>query len=363
MSLDALVREGAADSSVIMLGGGMPATELFPRAALTDAFRAAMDDPAAAALQYDWPEGRHGLREWVAARLRGRGADVDHNAVILTAGAQQGISLACQFLLRPGSRVRVSAESYPAALELFRQREVVLAVGTAPADCVYVMDGIDNPYGSASDPDARADLIREGLPLIVDEAYAELDFEGRIPRPLLADARDRVWHVGSVSKTLSPGLRTGWLVPPPHLVGRVRRAKFTTDLQSSTMSQLLVERFLATEDYDAHLVRARSLYARRASVLSTAVRRHLPEWRFLEPAGGFALFLQTDHVSEHPTADQEWLRTATHHGVAFDPGSLFQVQPGSGTLAMRLCFSAADDEHLIEGAKRLRTAWRAYLKA
>lgn len=363
MSLDAIVREGAADSSVIMLGGGMPATELFPRGSLTRAFRAAMDDPTAAALQYDWPEGRIGLRKWVAARLRRRGADVDHNAVILTAGAQQGIALACQFLVRPGARVRVSVESYPAALELFRQREAVLALGKEPADCAYVMDGIDNPHGSAPDPDARASLIREGLPLIVDEAYAELDFESRIRRPLLADARDRVWHVGSVSKTLSPGLRTGWLVPPPDLVERVRRAKFTSDLQSSTMSQLLVERFLTIEDYDAHLVRARDLYARRAGVLSTAVRRYLPEWRFSEPAGGFAIFLKTDHVAEHPTADEEWLRTATGHGVAFDPGALFQARPGSGTLAMRLCFSAADDEHLIAGVKRLRTAWRAHLEA
>lgn len=363
MSLDALVREGAADSRVIMLGGGMPATELFPRDVLTAAFRSAMDDPSAAALQYDWPEGRHGLREWVAARLRGRGADVDHNAVILTAGAQQGINLACQFLLRPGSRVRVSAESYPAALELFRQREAVLALGMAPADCVYVMDGIDNPHGSAPHPGARANLIRERLPLIVDEAYAELDFEGRIHRPLLADARDRVWHVGSVSKTLSPGLRTGWLVPPPHLVGRVRRAKFTSDLQSSTMSQLLVERFVATDDYDAHLTRARELYARRAGVLSAAVRRHLPEWRFSEPAGGFALFLETDHVVKHSAADETWLRTATGHGVAFDPGSLFRVRPELGTLAMRLCFSAADEEHLVEGVHRLRRAWSSHLQA
>ncbi|WP_377454531.1 aminotransferase-like domain-containing protein [Rhodococcoides fascians] len=363
MSLDALIREGAADRSVIMLGGGMPAPELFPRHALTAAFRAMMEDPTAAALQYDWPEGQGGLREWVAARLRGRGADVDRNDVILTAGAQQGIALACQALLEPGARVRVSVESYPAALELFHNRNAVLAVGDEPADCVYVMDGIDNPHGSSPEPNARAGLIREGLPLIVDEAYAELDFEGRVARPLLADARDRVWHVGSVSKTLSPGLRTGWLVPPPHLVERVRRAKFTSDLQSSTLSQLLVERFLATEDYDAHLVRARKLYAKRAQVLSTAVRRHLPEWRFAEPAGGFALFLETEHFAKHPKADEDWLRTATGHGVAFDPGSLFQVRPVPGTLAMRICFSATGDAHLVAGVDRLRTAWRAHLDA
>jgi 2-aminoadipate transaminase len=363
VSLDSLIRQGAADSNVIMLGGGMPASELFPRELLTSAFRAAMDDPAASALQYDWPEGQGSLREWVAVRLRLRGADVDRNDVILTAGAQQGISLACQFLLKPGGRIRVSTESYPAALELFRHRDAVLILGKEPADCVYFMDGIDNPRGAAPDPIARTALIREGLPLIVDEAYAELDFEGRTLRPLVADVRDRVWHVGSVSKTLSPGLRMGWLVPPRRMVERVRRAKFSTDLQSSTLSQVLVERFLADEDYEAHLVRARELYERRARALCAAVQEHLPEWRFSEPAGGFAVFAETEHHAEHPRADEDWLRTATDYGVAFDPGSLFQVRPSPGTLAMRLCFSATDEHHLVDAVERLKIAWRAHRAA
>jgi len=360
VSLDALIRQGAADTGVIMLGGGMPASELFPREALTAAFQSAMEDPAAAALQYDWPEGQGGLRQWVAARLRERGADVERDDVILTAGAQQGIALSCDFLLKPGARIRVSAESYPAALELFGHREAVLALGKEPADCVYLMDGIDNPHGSVPDPGARAALVREGLPVIVDEAYAELGFEGGMLRPLLADAPDRVWHVGSVSKTLSPGLRTGWLVPPRHLVERVRRAKFSTDLQSSTLSQMVVERFLANEDYEAHLVRAKELYRRRARALCEAVQHYLPDWRFSVPAGGFALFAVTEHRAEHPTADEDWLRTATAHGVAFDPGSLFQVRPPSGELAMRLCFSATDEQHLIMAVERLREAWRMH---
>lgn len=360
MSLDALIRQGAADSDVIMLGGGMPAFELFPREALTTAFRSTINDPFASALQYDWPEGQRGLREWVAARLRARGADVESDGVILTAGAQQSIAISCQFLLKPGSRIRVSAESYPAALELFRHREAVLAAGNESANCVYLIDGIDNPHGAVPDPGARAALVREGLPLIVDEAYAELDFEGRMLRPLIADAPDRVWHVGSVSKTISPGLRTGWLVPPQAFVERVRRAKFTTDLQSSPLSQLLVEGFLANEDYDGHLQRARSLYRRRARVLCEAVRQDLPDWKFSVPAGGFALFAVTQYEAEHPTEDENWLRTATAHGVAFDPGALFQVRPSSGELAMRLCFSATDEQHLILAVKRLRAAWRAH---
>ncbi|MDH3005843.1 MULTISPECIES: PLP-dependent aminotransferase family protein [Gordonia] len=360
MTLDELIRDGAADRRVIMLGGGMPAAELFPREALATAFRAAMDEPKVSALQYDWPEGQVGLREWVARRLRSRGADVSADDVILTAGAQQGISLASHFLVPAGARVRVAAESYPAALELFRHRGARLVLQGEDADCVYWMDGIDNPRGSVPDEGMRNAILREGLPLIVDEAYAELDFTGDILRPLLADARDRVWHIGSVSKTLAPGLRTGWVVPPPSIVDRVVRRKFSTDLQSSTLSQILVERILESVDYEAHLVRARSIYEQRARVMSSALRHLLPDWHFSEPAGGFAIFAETAHRGSHPSKDEQWLRAATAEGVVFDPGSLFQVRPEPHTLTMRLCFSAMDGRTLYEGVERLKAAWLAY---
>jgi 2-aminoadipate transaminase len=360
MSMDSLIRQGAANSRVILLGGGIPAPELFPRKRLADAFLSAMQDPRGAALQYDWPEGQVGLREWVAMRLRSRGASIEADDIIITAGAQQGIALASHFLLPPGARIRVAAESYPAALELFRHREAQLMVDGEAADCVYFMDGIDNPRGLVPDSASRARLVHEGLPLIVDEAYAELTFDGSGSRPLLFDAPDRVWHIGSLSKTLCPGLRIGWLVPPRGMVERTIRLKFAADLQTSSLSQVVVERYLADEDFDGHLGRARDLYQTRARALSAAMRHHLPEWRFAEPAGGFALFAETAYPAEHPAADEEWLRTATEHGVAFDPGSLFQVRPDPGSLAIRLCFSATEETALLEAVERLQIAWSAH---
>ena len=211
MSMDSLIRQSAASSSVISLGGGLPAPELFPRKRLTDAFMTAMRDPTCAALQYDWPEGQGCLREWVAQRLRQRGARVDRSDVIITAGAQQGIALAAHHLLPAGARVRVAAETYPAALDLFRRRNAELRIDDEAADCVYFMDGIGNPHGLVPDARQRAHVVAEGLPLIVDEAYAELSFDGSRLRPLIADAPDRVWHIGTLSKTLCPGLRIGWL--------------------------------------------------------------------------------------------------------------------------------------------------------
>src|SRR5262249_26260443 len=163
-----------------------------------------------------WPEGRAELREWIAARLCARGADVGPDDVIVTSGAQQAIAIAAQLALERGDEVGVDAETYPAALDLFRTRGGRPRArwgGATPL--FYAMPAIGNPRSRPMGPTARGALLLGALQIIEDDAYAELRFDGRTPRPLLADGRARVWHVGSFSKTLCPGLRVGWLVPPP----------------------------------------------------------------------------------------------------------------------------------------------------
>src|SRR6478735_4579531 len=102
----------AARPGAISLGGGLPADELFPRAALARAFVQAMREPQATALQYAWPEGREQLRAWIASRLRERGADVSAEEVIVTSGAQQALAIASQLCFRRGDAVGVDAETY-----------------------------------------------------------------------------------------------------------------------------------------------------------------------------------------------------------------------------------------------------------
>src|SRR5262249_5771846 len=140
----------------------------------------------------------------------------------------------------------------------------------------------------------RAQLLACGRPLVVDEAYAELLFDGRVERPLIADARDRTFHVGTLSKTLCPGLRVGWLVPPPQLLGDALRANRALGLEPGTLAQAVVEEYLAVGDSDARLVRARQAYAMRASDLVGALARWLPSARWVEPEGAFAVFVETD---------------------------------------------------------------------
>src|SRR5688500_137365 len=133
-------------------------------------------------------------------------------------------------------------------------------------------------------PELRQRLLAGSRRIIEDDAYGELHFEGPPGRPLLADAPQRVLHVGTLSKTLCPGLRVGWLVVPARLRRRALRLKHDSDLQPSSLAQEVVDAYLGRTDFDRRLVTLRRFYRRRAHRLCQALRRHLPRWRFDPPA-------------------------------------------------------------------------------
>lgn len=331
-----LQKEAAEREDVIGLAGGLPADELLPRQALSRALAevtASRED----ALQYGWPEGTEQVRGWVVGRLAARGVALDPDRVIITAGAQQALAIAGTVLA--GRSISVGAATYPGALDAFRRAGARLVA--RGGDVAYVMSGVANPIGRA--------LPVEAAPIaIADEAYAELRFDGRLPRPLIADAPS-TWHIGTISKTIAPGLRVGWLIPPAAQHAEALEIKVASDLQTSSLTQAALGRLLQGLDYEDLVARARVEYARRADALVTALRV-LPV-TFDEPEGGFSIWATTDIAGD----ELAFLRMAIEEGVMVDPGSLFRVEPGE-TLAMRLSFSSAPADRLAEGARRLGRA-------
>jgi 2-aminoadipate transaminase len=266
---------------------------------------------------------------------------------------------------RAGSRdhVGVGNESYPAALDLMRARGLVPVAPLTGVRVRYVMPAIDNPRGRGMADGVRRMLISTGPPIIEDDAYADLAFDGPAARPLLADAPHRVLHVGTLSKTLCPGLRIGWLVVPRRLRSRALRFKQSADLQASSLGQAVSENYLLGDghtppvDFDARLVRLRRFYRRRATMLARALRQELPAWRFTHPSGGFAIWVEAP-ADAPPVDELTWLRAALHAGVMFDPGSSFRPDEAAASSAARLCFSSAPADKLAVGVRRFALAWR-----
>lgn len=335
-----LQKQAAARPDVIGLAGGLPALELLPR----DALARTLADVTASrdgALQYGWAEGHEALRAWIASRLATRGASVDPESVIVTAGAQQALWITARVL---GGSIAVGDATYAAAIDAFmRAGAKVIETGGGAR---YVIPGVSNPQGV--ELIARDEVLAASAPLIVDEAYAELRFDGATPRPLVADAPDRSWHIGTISKTLAPGLRVGWLIPPAAHHDAALELKSASDLQTSSLSQAALARLLATLDYDALLARARAGYARRAAALCDALHHHAPSLRFREPEGGFSIWIETDRTGD----ELELLRHALDAGVMVDPGFAFCPAPRA-TIAVRASYSNTPEDRLDEAARRL----------
>jgi 2-aminoadipate transaminase len=389
----AMHKAASEQRDMIGLAGGLPAFELMPRELLGEVLaEVARGDEDA--VQYGWPEGLRSLREWIAARLSQRIAlpdgsreepmdrAIDPDRVIITAGAQQALSLIA--MAHRGARIAVGDATYPSAIAAFERAGVEVvsrAPGALPRRLVslespaisyaiessrnvrstelahYIMPGCSNPAGIDLVEPRRSHWLASGA-LITDEAYSELRFDGEISRPLCADAPDRVWHVGTLSKTVCPGLRVGWLVPPQRDHDQLLQLKEAADLQAASITQVAAARLLARMDYDRHLERIRAAYRERAARLCDALAVEMPYARFVEPQGGFAVWVELDEDGD----DIGLLEEAIDQGTSIDPGRLFRPRDFHGPVSFRASFSSAPIGRIAEGVQRLARAvalWRA----
>ncbi len=349
-----LQRHAAEVPGLISFAGGLPDPALFPKRQLSRSFIAAVNAKSGDALQYGWPEGSLELRQQISKLLAGRGASVEPERIIVTSGAQQAIQIAVATLgARP--RIAIERESYPGALEIFRSARGKLVELEQDADLFYVMPSVSNPRGQSLDPGARRALLAHAKAcrgyVLEDDAYAGTRFDGQGEPPLIVSAPERVFHVGTFSKTLCPGLRIGWLVPPRRFARAALKQKQAADLQASSLSQALLADYLQTGHFEGLQRRARAYYRRKLRRLLRAVARELPQLRPGAPIGGFSLWLDSDLALD----DERLLKAAIEQGVSFDLGQQFRLSTGK-YLALRLCFSAVPERDIEPGIARLGRA-------
>lgn len=347
LRIEKLQRRAASHPGIISLAGYLPAEELLPRLALVRAMEQVLESSA----RGDCLER---IRVWVADRLNARGAQVDAADVVVTTGARTSLALVAR-AMRPARRIAVGELTSPAAVAAFSSagHEVVPADDAAPQ---FVMEGVSTPEGLDLVTPRRAQLLRAGSPIIADEGLSDLRFDGVIRRPLIADAPDRVWHVGTFSKLLGPGLGVGWLIPPRHTRREVLALAHKDELCEPGLVPAALARILGECAHPARVAAAREIHARRAEVVIAAVHHHLPGWHVCEPEGGLAVWAESDLEGD----DLDVVTKAIQHGVAVDPGCVFRPD-GQGTpLGFRLSFARARIADLEEGVRRLARVARNF---
>jgi 2-aminoadipate transaminase len=372
----------AARPGMISLAGGLPAAELFDVEGVRAAALAALDEAPADALQYGMTEGQPALRAALAAHLGARGIAARADDLVVTTGSQQGLDLVARALVDPGDTVVVERPAYLAALQALSlcgprfasigvdaeggrvDQLAALEAGPRPK-LVYVVPDFANPSGATMSAPRRLALarwaVRNEVFVLEDDPYGALRTRGEPVPSIVALAREVpgaerwVGQASTLSKTVAPGLRIGWLLLPGWLRDAVVRIKQAADLHTSSFAQEVAARYLASGRLPQRLERVRAEYARRCDALAGALREAFGDRLAFEPPDG-GMFVWARFADGTDT--RALLPLALERGTMFVPGDAFHVDdPDAATL--RLNFSAASPERLREGVRRLADAHRA----
>jgi 2-aminoadipate transaminase len=372
---------------VISFAGGLPAPEVFPVERFQRACLTVLDNNGPAALQYSTTEGYLPLREMVATHLQRYGILATPDNVMITSGSQQALDLIAKLLINRGDRLLVEAPTYLGALQAFNVFGAEYVCVPADRDglrtdlleealrsgpkFMYILPNFQNPSGVTLSLERREELVfladKYGIPLIEDDPYGQLRYEGDHIAPLVVLdrvnlRRDRGYTLGNViylstfSKTLAPGIRLGWIVAPEEVITKLVQLKQGADLHTSTFIQMVAYEVARDNFLDEHIKLIRNVYRERRDVMLQALKDEFPpEVTWTYPHGGLFLWI----TMPEGTNCEEMLKAAVRENVAFVPGDCFYPREGDGLNNMRLNFSNATPEQIREGIRRLAKVVKA----
>ena len=360
----------------IAFARGVPSPDALPVDALREAADRALRADGRRILSYGTGGGYPPLRELIAAWH-----GVSPAQVAVTTGSLQGFVFLVQLLLddaaagvAPG--VVVENPTYDRPLLLLRRLGAnvhqVNMTGTGidideleatfereRPTLLYVIPNFQNPSGATLDEAGRVRIlelaVRHGVTVLEDDPYGELHFETPVPASMFSRRGDTdVIYTSSFSKTISPGLRVGYMVLPTRLAARFEKLANDTYISPSLLGQATVCEFIDAGLLPANIDRCRGMLQERCDAMCTALDEHLPDATYLRPGGGYFLW-----AGLAGGVDAEaLLPIASQHGVSFVPGSAFGRNQGN---ALRLAFSYPSVDEVGEGVRRLAEALRSTL--
>jgi len=310
------VIKAGRDPGLIRLGAALPSPELFPVKALHRTLAAVGRRAPVAASSYDSPPGAHALRVQVARRAMEAGCTLSPEDIVTTAGATEALNLCLRAVGKPGDVIAIESPTFFGILQIIQSLGLrVCEIPTYPREgicleelearlkscrikaCLFTLN-FSNPLGSCMPDEKKKELVkmlaRYEVPLIEDDIYGNLKFEG--PRPKTAKAFDEhgwVLLCDSFTKTLAPGYRVGWVAPGPRFRSQVEFLKFVHTGATASLTQMAIAEFLQNGGYDHHLRKIRKLYAAQMARMTECISRHSPAGtKITRPVSGMCLWVE-----------------------------------------------------------------------
>jgi len=330
------------DPEIIQLGAAVPGTDLLPLSTLNRLMGQVMRQNPALAHSYSPPPGCLEFRRAIARRLLDADCAVTPDEIVATHGATEAVYLSLRATTQPGDTVAISSPCYYGLLEALATLHLkALELPTHPRDgiCLDALEAalkgkkisacalvsnFSNPLGTCMSNEKKQELVEllteYQIPLIEDDVYGDLSFNGDRPKALKAFDRDGlVLYCASYSKVLSPGLRVGWAIPGRYQA-QVERLKLTVNLSTSSGSQLAIAAFLNNGGYDRHVRNLRRAYEQQMLQIIQAICNYFPEeTKVTRPTGGHVLWVE---LAPHFDS-MELFHKACQHKISISPGILF----------------------------------------
>ncbi|MBU2712165.1 aminotransferase-like domain-containing protein [Zooshikella harenae] len=298
------------------------------------------------------------LRQQLAYRLTKLGILASVENILITTGCQSAMMLCLKTFTRPGDVVAIATPAYYRILQLMEvlQLKVVeipthsltgidipllkKALSEWSVKAIIISPTVGNPLGESMSKESKQQLLtlieEKNIPLIEDDAFADLSFEQARPEPIKAlDKKGVVWYCGTVSKTISPQLKVGWMVMGEH-ADRVIYQHSLMGITPPHLNQLAVAEYLAQDKYQKHLQHTILTYQQRYYQTLSLIKKYFPKnIRVSSPTGGFVLWIE---LPEYIDATKIYFK-AKQQGILITPGELFSVQSSKYKHCLRINFS------------------------
>lgn len=352
---------------IIRLGTGELTPDLYPSEMVRQVLRQTAD--RIPDLNYLEGKGLPALREIICQRAQALGINATPSQVLITTGALQALQLISMGITPQGSTILVEQPSYLQSLKIFQSAGMQMkglpmdssglrlgslkrAIRPAETPFLYTIPTYHNPTGITMPVERRQALLAlcraERIPLVEDDIYRDLWLDTLPPPPIKAmDTFGNVIYLGSVSKSLAPGLRIGWVIGSEAVIERLADIKMQTDYGSSSLSQWALAEWLGSGLYDTHLITVRQALRERREAALAALSRYFSDLAVWDrPSGGFYIWLRLNRkIPLQPLFDQ-----ALKRNVLLNPGYLYEEETSSN---LRLSYAYASPEELEAGLRIL----------